>query len=166
MRFKSNGCFLKRKNSHKTKSARSRQLSWWWEKRLLVDDAKIDGMILSLQQLASQEDPIGQVRFSHDNGWKSVIKQLLLDYFNHLWIQTGRTVEAGGIAFKSGNKILLKGGESLLSNLKIVSLVKPWPMMLLLLGRVFELWPNWNPSFFENQRKSRFNCSPWWWKPD
>jgi glutamate-5-semialdehyde dehydrogenase len=27
------------------------------EKRLLVDDAKIDGMILSLQQLASQEDP-------------------------------------------------------------------------------------------------------------
>jgi glutamate-5-semialdehyde dehydrogenase len=33
------------------------------------------------------------------------------------------TVEAGGIAFKSGNKILLKGGkESLLSNQKIVSL--------------------------------------------
>jgi glutamate-5-semialdehyde dehydrogenase len=33
------------------------------------------------------------------------------------------TVEAGGIAFKSGNKILLKGGkESLLSNLKIVAL--------------------------------------------
>ena len=29
------------------------------EKRLLVDDAKIDGMILSLQQLASQEEPIG-----------------------------------------------------------------------------------------------------------
>jgi gamma-glutamyl phosphate reductase len=28
----------------------------------LVDDAKIDGMILSLKQLASQEDPIGQVR--------------------------------------------------------------------------------------------------------
>jgi glutamate-5-semialdehyde dehydrogenase len=38
------------------------------EKRLLVDDAKI-GMILSLKQLASQEDPIGQVRFNftHDN---------------------------------------------------------------------------------------------------
>jgi glutamate-5-semialdehyde dehydrogenase len=30
------------------------------EKRLLVDDAKI-GMILSLKQLASQEDPIGFV---------------------------------------------------------------------------------------------------------
>jgi glutamate-5-semialdehyde dehydrogenase len=31
------------------------------------------------------------------------------------------THEAGGIAFKSGNKILLKGGKELLSNLKIVS---------------------------------------------
>jgi glutamate-5-semialdehyde dehydrogenase len=30
------------------------------EKRLLVDDAKIDGMILSLKQLASQDDPIGK----------------------------------------------------------------------------------------------------------
>jgi glutamate-5-semialdehyde dehydrogenase len=41
------------------------------EKRLLVDDMKIDGMILSLQ-LASQEDPVGQVRFNftHDNGLK------------------------------------------------------------------------------------------------
>jgi glutamate-5-semialdehyde dehydrogenase len=32
------------------------------------------------------------------------------------------TVEAGGIAFKSGNKILLKGGKESLPNLKIVSL--------------------------------------------
>ena len=29
------------------------------EKRLLVDNAKVDAMILSLQQLASQEDPVG-----------------------------------------------------------------------------------------------------------
>ena len=42
------------------------------EKRLLVDDAKIDGMILSMQQLASQEDPVGVERFhfTHDNRLK------------------------------------------------------------------------------------------------
>ncbi len=42
------------------------------EKRLLVDDAKVDAMILSMQQLASQEDPIGVERFNftHDNGLK------------------------------------------------------------------------------------------------
>ena len=42
------------------------------EKRLLVDDTKIDGMILSMQQLASQEDPIGVERFHfvHEKGMK------------------------------------------------------------------------------------------------
>ncbi|EIA08812.1 glutamate-5-semialdehyde dehydrogenase [Flavobacterium frigoris] len=96
------------------------------EKRLLVDDNKIDGMILSLQQLTSQEDPIGQVRFNftHDNGLK--ISNKTAAFGTILIIYESRpdvTVEAGGIAFKSGNKILLKGGkESLLSNQKIVTL--------------------------------------------
>jgi len=96
------------------------------EKRLLVDDAKIDGMILSLQQLASQEDPVGQIRFdfTHENGLKIYNKTAAFGTI--LIIYESRpdvTVEAGGIAFKSGNKILLKGGkESLQSNLKIVSL--------------------------------------------
>lgn len=96
------------------------------EKRLLVDDAKIDGMILSLQQLASQEDPLGKIRFDfvHENGMKisnktSAFGTILIIYESRPDV----TVEAGGIAFKSGNKILLKGGkESLLSNQKIVSL--------------------------------------------
>lgn len=96
------------------------------EKRLLVDDAKIDGMILSLQQLFSQEDPVGQVRFdfTHENGLKIYNKTAAFGTI--LIIYESRpdvTVEAAGIAFKSGNKILLKGGkESLQSNLKIVSL--------------------------------------------
>ncbi|UQD56866.1 glutamate-5-semialdehyde dehydrogenase [Flavobacterium sp. K5-23] len=96
------------------------------EKRLVVDDSKIDGMILSLQQLASQEDPLGKVRFdfTHDNGLK--ISNKTAAFGTILIIYESRpdvTVEAGGIAFKSGNRILLKGGkESLLSNQKIVSL--------------------------------------------
>lgn len=96
------------------------------EKRLLVDDAKINGMILSMQQLASQEDPVGVVRFNfiHENGMKITNKTAAFGTI--LIIYESRpdvTVEAGGIAFKSGNKILLKGGkESLLSNLEIVSL--------------------------------------------
>src|SRR6187402_2085204 len=96
------------------------------EKRLLVDDAKIDGMILSMQQLASQEDPVGQVRFdfTHDNGMKVTNKTAAFGTIMIIYeSRPDVTVEAGGIAFKSGNKILLKGGkESLLSNLKIVSL--------------------------------------------
>lgn len=96
------------------------------EERLKVDDKKIDEMILSLSQLASQEDPVGVERFhfTHDNGIKVVNKTAAFGTI--LIIYESRpdvTIEAGGIAFKSGNKILLKGGkESLKSNLKIVSL--------------------------------------------
>ncbi|TRX38365.1 glutamate-5-semialdehyde dehydrogenase [Flavobacterium restrictum] len=96
------------------------------EKRLLVDDAKIDGMILSMQQLASQEDPVGVNRFhfTHENGMKITNKTAAFGTIMIIYeSRPDVTVEAGGIAFKSGNKILLKGGkESLLSNLKIVSL--------------------------------------------
>ena len=96
------------------------------EERLKVDDKKVDEMILSLNQLASQEDPVGVQRFHfvHDNGIKVVNKTAAFGTI--LIIYESRpdvTIEAGGIAFKSGNKILLKGGkESLKSNLKIVDL--------------------------------------------
>lgn len=94
--------------------------------RLKVDDAKVDEMMASVTHLASQEDPVGVERFSfkHDNGMQVYNKTA--SFGTVLIIYESRpdvTVEAAGIAFKSGNKILLKGGkESLKSNLKIVEL--------------------------------------------
>ena len=94
--------------------------------RLKVNDAKVDEMIAAAKHLASQEDPVGIERFSflHDNGMKVYNKTA--SFGTVLIIYESRpdvTVEAAGIAFKSGNKILLKGGkESLRSNLKIVEL--------------------------------------------
>ena len=94
--------------------------------RLKVDDSKVDEMIKSVTHLASQEDPVGVERFSfkHENGMQVYNKTA--SFGTVLIIYESRpdvTVEAAGIAFKSGNKILLKGGkESLKSNLKIVAL--------------------------------------------
>ncbi|WP_346880823.1 glutamate-5-semialdehyde dehydrogenase [uncultured Algibacter sp.] len=94
--------------------------------RLKVDDSKVDEMIKSVTHLASQEDPVGVERFSfnHDNGMQVYNKTA--SFGTVLIIYESRpdvTVEAAGIAFKSGNKIVLKGGkESLRSNLKIVEL--------------------------------------------
>ncbi|MBU2975392.1 glutamate-5-semialdehyde dehydrogenase [Zobellia sp. B3R18] len=94
--------------------------------RLKVDQSKIDGMILSLQQLAAQEDPLGVERFSfeHENGMQ--VSNKTAPFGTILIIYESRpdvTIEAAGIAFKSGNKILLKGGkESLNSNLLLVDL--------------------------------------------
>jgi len=94
--------------------------------RLKVDEEKIEGMVLSLEQLASQDDPIGVERFhfTHENGLE--IYNKTASFGTIMIIYESRpdvTIEAGGIAFKSGNKILLKGGkESLNSNLSIVAL--------------------------------------------
>ncbi|CAM3462049.1 glutamate-5-semialdehyde dehydrogenase [Zobellia roscoffensis] len=94
--------------------------------RLKVDQGKIDGMILSLQQLAAQEDPLGVELFSfeHENGMQ--VSNKTAPFGTILIIYESRpdvTIEAAGIAFKSGNKILLKGGkESLNSNLLLVDL--------------------------------------------
>ncbi|THD67657.1 glutamate-5-semialdehyde dehydrogenase [Robertkochia marina] len=96
------------------------------EDRLKVNDAKIEGMITSLEELASQEDPLGKERFhfTHDNGME--VSNKTAPFGTVMIIYESRpdvTVEAAGIAFKSGNKILLKGGkESLNSNLVIVDL--------------------------------------------
>ena len=94
--------------------------------RLKVDEAKIEGMIVSLEQLVADSDPLGKelYNFTHENGMNIINKTA--PFGTILIIYESRpdvTVEAGGIAFKSGNKILLKGGkESLNSNLKIVEL--------------------------------------------
>jgi glutamate-5-semialdehyde dehydrogenase len=96
------------------------------EERLKVDDSKIDEMILSLNQLALQPDPVGVERFEfvHENGIK--VSNKTAAFGTILIIYESRpdvTIEATGIAFKSGNKILLKGGkEAAQSNLKIVDL--------------------------------------------
>ncbi|MFZ3272978.1 MAG: glutamate-5-semialdehyde dehydrogenase [Lutibacter sp.] len=94
--------------------------------RLKVDEEKIKEMILSLEQLIEDEDPVGKelYHFTHENGLK--ITNKTAPFGTVLIIYESRpdvTVEAAGIAFKSGNKILLKGGkESVNSNLKIVDL--------------------------------------------
>jgi glutamate-5-semialdehyde dehydrogenase len=94
--------------------------------RLKVNDFKVNEMIAAAKHLASQEDPVGVERFAfkHDNGMQVYNKTA--SFGTILIIYESRpdvTVEAAGIAFKSGNKILLKGGkESLKSNLKIVEL--------------------------------------------
>ena len=94
--------------------------------RLKVDDSKIEGMILSLSQLIADKDPIGNelYNFTHDNGMKIVNKTAAFGTVMIIYeSRPDVTVEAAGIAFKSGNKILLKGGkESMNSNLKIVAL--------------------------------------------
>lgn len=96
--------------------------------RLKLDPIKVKAMSESLEHLAAQPDPLGRerYRFVHENGMEVIDKTA--PFGTVLIIYESRpdvTVEAGGIAFKSGNRILLKGGkESLRSNRCLASLWK------------------------------------------
>lgn len=94
--------------------------------RLKVNKKKVGEMVYSLKQLASLDDPlhVERFQFTHDNGLE--ISNKTAPFGTIMIIYESRpdvTIEAAGIAFKSGNKILLKGGkESLNSNLVLVNL--------------------------------------------
>ena len=94
--------------------------------RLKVDNNKIDGMIKSLKELVQLNDPLNieRFQFEHENGLQ--ISNRTAPFGTVLIIYESRpdvTIEAAGIAFKSGNRILLKGGkESLNSNMVLVDL--------------------------------------------
>ena len=94
--------------------------------RLKVDASKIADMMRSLKELTNEADPLNIERFNftHENGVQ--VSNRTAPFGTILIIYESRpdvTIEAAGIAFKSGNKILLKGGkESLNSNLVLVDL--------------------------------------------
>ncbi len=93
--------------------------------RLKMNDAKVDGMITSLQTVLEKEDPVGQVRYQFENPKGLKVENRTAPFGTILIIYESRpdvTVEAAVIAFKSGNKIILKGGkESKKSNLVLMN---------------------------------------------
>jgi len=94
--------------------------------RLIVTNAKIDGMIGSIKEVMSQEDPVGKTISTQnlENGLD--ITNKTAPFGTIMIIYESRpdvTIEAAVLAFKANNKILLKGGkEALHSNTILVDL--------------------------------------------
>lgn len=96
--------------------------------RLRVDETKIEGMIKSLNEVASQNDPVGKVLYDYTRPDGLHIVNKTVPFGTILIIYESRpdvTIEAAATAFKAGNKILLKGGrESLNTNTLLTRLWK------------------------------------------
>ncbi|NME72164.1 glutamate-5-semialdehyde dehydrogenase [Flammeovirga aprica] len=96
--------------------------------RLKVDEKKVQGMVASVHEVIGLEDPEGKIlsSYDHPNGMK--VENRVVPFGKILIIYESRpdvTIEAAVSAFKSGNKILLKGGkEARQSNLELVALWK------------------------------------------
>lgn len=89
--------------------------------RLVVNTAKIDGMIQAINEVRDQKDPVGTTisDMTLDTGLQIINKTA--PFGTIMIIYESRpdvTIEAAVVAFKANNKILLKGGkEAINSNL-------------------------------------------------
>jgi len=96
--------------------------------RLKVNEQKVDGMIRSVEDVIQIEDPEGVVLYRHIQENGIIIENKTVPFGKILIIYESRpdvTIEAAVAAFKSGNKIILKGGkEARITNLFLVSLWK------------------------------------------
>lgn len=92
--------------------------------RLKVNNDKVDEMIQSITDVKGKGDPIGKSLYSFDHPNGMHVENKTAPFGTIMIIYESRpdvTIEAAAIAFKSGNRILLKGGkESKRSNLKLV----------------------------------------------
>ncbi len=94
--------------------------------RLIINDSKIDGMIQAVRDIHNDSDPIGVLRYewTHPNGM--LVQNKTAPFGTILIIYESRpdvTIEAAVVAFKSNNRILLKGGkEAVHSNQALVDL--------------------------------------------
>jgi glutamate-5-semialdehyde dehydrogenase len=96
--------------------------------RLKVDGKKINEMKMALLNTAMQDDPDGKVLYEYTNSEGLLFRNVTVPFGTILIIYESRpdvTIEATAMAFKSGNKIILKGGkEARNTNLYLVNLWK------------------------------------------
>ena len=82
--------------------------------RLVVNDAKIAGMIQAIKEVRDQEDPVSQEisNTTLDSGLKIINKTAAFGSIMIIYeSRPDVTIEAAVLAFKANNKILLKGGK-------------------------------------------------------
>ena len=96
--------------------------------RLLLTDARIEGMAEGLTQIAGLDDPIGEVLYMKErpNGLMIGEKRVPLGVIGIIFeSRPNVTADAFGLCFKTSNVVILKGGsDALNSNKAIVKVIR------------------------------------------
>lgn len=96
--------------------------------RLMLTEARIDAMAEGLLQLASMEDPIGEVTGMkrRPNGLLIGQQRVPLGVIGMIYeARPNVTADAFGLCFKTGNAVILKGGsDAIHSNIAIVKVLQ------------------------------------------
>jgi len=96
--------------------------------RLTLDDTRIEAMALALEQIAAQEDPIGQTisASNRPNGLRVEKRRVPIGVIGIIFeSRPNVTADAAALCIKSGNACILRGGkEAINSNLAIAAAMR------------------------------------------
>lgn len=96
--------------------------------RLQLTDERIEGMAEGLRQIATLDDPIGEVlgMKNRPNGLRVGTKRVPLGVVGIIYeSRPNVTADAFGLCFKTGNAVILRGGsDAIHSNIAIVHVIK------------------------------------------
>ncbi|NBB95379.1 MAG: glutamate-5-semialdehyde dehydrogenase [Planctomycetes bacterium] len=97
-------------------------------KRLVLNDAKVEGMAVALADIAAQVDPVGKTitAYNRPNGLRLEKRRVPIGVIGIVFeSRPNVTSDAAGLCLKSGNACILRGGkEAINSNLAIAAAIK------------------------------------------
>ena len=119
--------YIKEANEADLSNGRKNGMSTALLDRLLLTDARIEGMADGLRVLAGLDDPIGEIKSmkTRPNGLMIGRKTVPLGVIAIIYeSRPNVTADAFGLCFKSANACILRGGsDSLNSNIAIVNVI-------------------------------------------
>jgi glutamate-5-semialdehyde dehydrogenase len=96
--------------------------------RLELTDARIDQMVVGIEEIAGMSDPVGEVvsQWNRPGGFEVGRVRIPLGVIGIVYeSRPNVTADASALSFKAGNATILRGGsEAISSNLAIVSLIR------------------------------------------
>ena len=101
-------------NQRDVEQAKVRQLATARVERLVLNDARLDGIIAGLRQVANLDDPVGAVdgMRTRPNGLKIGKMRVPLGVIGIIYeSRPNVTVDAAALCLKSGNACILRGGS-------------------------------------------------------
>ena len=115
-------------NEKDLKAARAKKMKQSMIDRLALSEKRIADMAEGLRQIASLEDPIGEVLYmkTRPNGLRIGQKRVPLGVVGIIYeSRPNVTADAFGLCFKTGNAVILRGGsDAIHSNQAIVRAIK------------------------------------------
>ncbi|MDN4524680.1 glutamate-5-semialdehyde dehydrogenase [Fictibacillus fluitans] len=115
--------FILEENEKDLQNGREKDFTQAFMDRLSLSEERISDFAEGLREVAGQKDPIGEIvdEWTLDNGMKVEQKRVPLGVIGMIYeARPNVTVDATGLALKSGNSIVLKGGSSALNSNKAI----------------------------------------------